>query len=272
MGASGAVQLRTCADWNWQDGSTDPETWRVRVTSYGPSRVETWLLSQSEVIFLPWGSGSGTTYRGRSPITWASVTARLGAEAERALADESSTAIANFIPTPAGLGAEGANADGDPERDPLAQLRADVAKARGRTMLMETFADGAGDAGGAPKRDWMPARLGPAPTAAQVQLAADAFERTLAATGTPPALFIGNADGTAQREAIRRWHLGTVLPIARELEWELSRKLETPVKLVFDSYPRDQVSRAQVASKLSSIEGVTMQQALEISGLIEADE
>ena len=39
-------------------------------------------------------------------------------------------------------------------------------------------------------------------------------------------------------------------PLARILEDELSRKLEADVRLKFDSYPLDMVSRAQVVSKL----------------------
>ena len=121
----------------------------------------------------------------------------------------------------------------------------------------------------APGRDSVPARLGSEPTAASVQAASDAFERALAATGTPSALFVANADGTAQREAIRRWHLGTVLPLERVLEWELSRKLETPIKLTSDGYPKDMVSRAQVFAKLAAADGITAQLALELGGLIE---
>ena len=71
----------------------------------------------------------------------------------------------------------------------------------------------------------------------------------LAACGTPPSLFT-DSDGTAQREAVRRWHLNTVLPLARLLEHELTAKLETDVKLKFDSYALDMVSRASVVDKL----------------------
>ena len=77
----------------------------------------------------------------------------------------------------------------------------------------------------------------------------DAFEAVLAACGTPPSLFL-DADGTAQREAVRRWHQNTVLPHARLLQDELSQKLEGDVKLVFDSYALDMVSRATVVDKL----------------------
>ena len=82
-----------------------------------------------------------------------------------------------------------------------------------------------------------------------VQLQKQTFETVLASTGTPPSLF-SDADGTAQREAVRRWHLNTVLPLANILQGELTDKLETPIKLKFDTYALDMVSRAQVVDKL----------------------
>ena len=64
------------------------------------------------------------------------------------------------------------------------------------------------------------------------EIARDSFARMLAACGTTVALFT-DADGTSQRESLRRWHMSTVRPLARMLEHELSAKLETPVRLKF---------------------------------------
>ena len=96
----------------------------------------------------------------------------------------------------------------------------------------------------------------------------DAFEAVLAACGTPPSLFL-DSDGTSQREAVRRWHLNLVLPLARLLEHELTAKLETPVTLKFDTYALDMVSRATVVAKLAQA-GVSMQTALDAVGLADA--
>ena len=141
---------------------------------------------------------------------------------------------------------EGNDAGSDDDTDPLAGLRADIAAAKGRALLLESSASGYGEGkANAPQRDFDPRALHPQPNAGLVQVADQAFMRVLAATGTPPALFSSAADGTSQRESVRRWHLGTVVPIARMIEHELSEKLDARVRLKFDSYPRDQVSRAQ---------------------------
>ena len=84
-------------------------------------------------------------------------------------------------------------------------------------------------------------------TDTQARVAQQAFERTLAACGVPPSLFV-DADGTAQREAVRRWHLGTVIPLA-------------------DSYPLDLAGRAQAFQKLVA-GGMDIDRALAVSGLM----
>ena len=85
--------------------------------------------------------------------------------------------------------------------------------------------------------------------------------------GMPSAVFHGG-DGTGAREALRVWHQLTVMPLARILSYELTERLETDIKLVFDPYARDQVSRAQVASKLAAIDGMTAETALQIAGIM----
>ena len=224
-------------------------------------------MPASGVVFVRWGSNPGQPYVGVAPLDWAHTTGRLNAAAERSLADEAGGPVAQLLTIP-----EGQAGDDDDDGDPLATLRTAIAGARGKSLLLETTASGYGEGkAGAPARDWSPARLGPAPAEGLVKVADQAFMRVLAATGTPPAMFDPGADGTAQREALRRYHMGTVLPIARQIETELTAKLDTPVKLRFDGYAKDMVSRAQVFSKLIAAEGMTKEMALAISGLMDDD-
>ena len=255
----GRVKLIPASSWHWE-GSHDPDTWMVRATAYGPSTSTTWDLPASGVVFIPWGSTPGQPYVGVGPTSWAATTARLGSEAEKALADESAGPIVNILPVPQDGGDGG-------DDDPLAGLKADIKGSRGRAVLTETTAAGWGEGRvAAPHGDWQPRRLGPAMTDTQARIAQDSFERTLAACGVPPSLFT-DADGTSQREALRRWHLGTVLPLAGLVAFELSAKLETQVKLTFDNYPLDLAGRAQAFQKLIA-GGMDIDRALAISGLM----
>ena len=254
-----SVRLIPASSWHWE-GNHDPDSWTVRVTAYGPSTSTTWNLSHKAVIFVRWGGTPGQPYVGTGPTSWAHTTARLQAETERSLADEAGGPLAQMVAIPQDGG------DGNTD-DPLAMLKTDIAKARGKAVLVETTSAG-WDQGRAtaPQKDWSANRLGPAPPEAMVSVSKDAFARMLAACGCSPALF-DDSDGTSKREALRQWHLGTVRPLARILETELSLKLETDVRLVFDNYPLDLAGRAQAFQKLVG-GGVTVSEALVTSGLL----
>ena len=214
------LMLVPASTWYWE-GNADPATWLCTATAYGPSSSSTWRVPQSSVIFVASGSPTARPYHGLSPSSWAADTARLNANAERSLADEAGGPVAQLLPVPADGG-------DDSEDDPLAMLRKDIRDAKGKALLVETVASGWGEGKtAAPQSDWQQRRLGPAPTEAMVKLADAAFARVLAASGCSPALF-DDSDGTSKREALRQWHLGTVQPLARQLEHELSTKFESP--------------------------------------------
>ena len=268
MGGDGIVHLVPSAHWNFETldvpGAELERDWQARVTTYGPSSSYTRLLPRDQLVFLRWGTSPGTRYRGQGPTSWAHLTARLQGEAERSLADEAKGPLAQLVAVPADGGAD------DDEDDPLAGLRADIAAARGKALLVETTAAGF-DQGraAAPQKDWQANRLGPSPPQAMVQLSDMAFARMLAACGCSPALF-DDSDGTAKREAMRQWHLGTVQPLARVLERELSARLDAPIKLRFDLYNVDLAGRAQAFQKLVA-GGVAVAEALATSGLLADD-
>ena len=254
----GRLILVPASTWYWEGGA-DPATWICTATVYGPSGSSTWRVPMESVVFVAWGSPTARPYHGLGPTAWAADTARLSANAERALANEAGGPVAQLLPVPQyGGGGE----------DPLASLRADIGKAKGDALLVETTSGGWGEGrASAPQSDWKSVRLGPMPPDAMVKLAESAFARVLAACGASPALF-DDSDGTAKREAFRQWTLNVVRPFARILSVEMSEKFGSPVALKFDDYGRDMVSRAQVFSKLIGAEGMTNEMALAISGLM----
>ena len=263
----GDLVLVPAAFWNFEalntPGAEHEDTWSARVTTYGPSTSRTRLLSRDQLVFVRWGTSPGTRYRGQGPTSWAHLTARLSGETERSLADEAAGPVAQILPVPQDGG------DGSDD-DPLAMLKADIAAARGKAVLTETTAAGWGEGrASAPQADWKPSRLGPSPPDALVELARDSFTRMVAAAGCNVSLFV-DADGTAQREAWRRWHLGTVQPLAKLLAHELTAQLETPVTLRLDKYPTDLAGRAS-AFKALVTGGMSIESAVATAGLL-ADE
>ena len=258
----GRVTLLPCSSWHFE-GDAHPRTWSLRATFYGPSTSTTRHLPFDGVVFVRWGSTPAQPYVGTGPLSFAHTTARLQSETERSLADEAAGPLAQLLAVPTDGGSDGGN-------DPLKMLKADVRGARGKALLLETVASGWGEGkSAAPRRDWQASRLGPDPPSTLAEIRRDTFSAVLAATGTPPSLFT-DADGTSQREAVRRWHLGTVLPLARILEHELTGKLEAEVRLHFDAYPKDLAGRAMAFQKLVA-GGLPVNDALSTAGLLVED-
>ena len=254
----GMVRLIPCSSWHWEGGH-DPSTWTVRATAYGPSTSTTWKLPRSSVVFIRWGGEAGSPYVGKGPLSFASTTAKLGAMTERSLADEAAGPLAQLLGVPSDGGDGG-------DDDPLAALKTDIARARGKAAFLETVSGGWGEGrDAAPRRDWVASRLGPNPPAALVELRQAAFAATLAACGSSVALF-DDSDGTSKREGLRQWFMGTTRPLAHLVEQELSTKLGAEIKLRFDNYPLDMVSRAQVVQKLT-MAGVALPVALAAVGM-----
>ena len=212
---AGRVTLLPCSSWHFE-GDAHPRTWTVRATFYGPSTSTTRHLPFDGVVFVRWGSTPGQPYVGTGPLSWAHTTARLQSETERSLADEAQGPLAQLPPSPRTGGTMARRSPGGNKgRHPHGS---------GEGPTPETTAAGFGEGrSAAPRRDWMSSRLGPHPPESMAQVQKQSFEAVLAATGTPPSLFV-DSDGTSQREAVRRWHLGTVLPLAKILEHELDRQ------------------------------------------------
>ena len=271
VGSSGEVRLGAAADWHYQSGDAEPSSWQVQLTRYGPGKSETATVSADSVLHFRWSTTAGRPYEGISPMGWASDSARGHSAAETSLANEAGGPVAQLLALPVdpgdGLAADDDNAGINPV---VERLKSDLAAAKGRAAFVETTAAGWGEGkGAAPMQDWKPHRLGPAFPPEMVQFANDSYYRTLSACGCPPALADPRADGTSQREGLRRWHLQTVLPIAGMIESELSMKLDSTVRLAFDSYPLDMQSRSTTVAKLVSA-GVDVGVAMNAVGLSDA--
>lgn len=262
------LRLVRQSSWTWEGSSADPDTWTARTVETGPDATSTRLVPYGGLIWLTWTSDPSSPYRGRSPSRWANVTAAAAANIELSLSREASGDTATIIPVPlATQGDDSTTTDNNDANqvDPFAGYRTDLAAAKGRTALVESMANNYDQGGNPPRGDWQPVKLHPEPDQAAVLLAQHAYDRLLAAHGVPPSL-ASDADGTAQREALRRWHMGVVEPVGRVVAWELSEKLEVPVTVTFDNYALDMVGRIKVA--MSAVQmGLSAQQALELADI-----
>ena len=251
----------------WESDNADrgehERDWRAVVTTHGPSLTRTRTVGRNRLIVTRWANTAGRPYEGRGPHHFASLAARASAESERALGDDASMPIGSFYPVPASA-----------DKAKLADLKRGVANAKGKMQFVHTTADnwGEGAAGSkAPHRDAIAARFGPGPGDAFVSAAAGSFARMVAACGASAALFEAGADGTAQREALRRWHLYTVEPVRKLIELELSKRLDADIRLKLDNYAADLAGRASAFQKLVA-GGMDMTAAAAASGVLVADD
>ena len=267
VGRDAALRLRPAASFDVQ-GSAEPDTWRYRVDLAGPDGTTARTIPAAGVVHLRYAVEPGRTWRGLSPLGYAHATGQLAGNLERNLAAEAGGATAYVLPVPQD---SGRGADGGADDDGLSHLRADIKAAKGSTALVETTTAGWGEGrSAAPQRDWQPVRIGANPPPVLATLRSDAAMSILAACGVPPSLSMPNSDGTAQREAWRRFLFSSVSPLARVVASELADKLDTPaLRLAFDDlYASDLTGRARAFSSMVGA-GMDVGRAESLAGLTE---
>ena len=263
----GQVRLIRQSAWSWHGEDADPWGWTARSTETGPSSSKTREITYEGLVHLDWSSSPHIPYIGQAAAVTAKLSADTAANTELSMGREAGGDVARIIPAPEGTEGDDSTSDADNDdnqHDPHAGYRKDLASARGGTMLVESMANNH-DMGGKAPDDWQPRRLGPAPPAGFVDATEQAHHRLLGALGVPVGLAT-DADGTSQREGLRRWWLTVVDPVVCMLEHELSMKLERPITLELDRYAWDMVSRATVVAKLVQA-GATVEMALTIAGI-----
>ena len=249
--AGGALTLypATYADCT---GGWMPSTWRYRLNVATPTGDYHILRPDRAIVRPVWAVDPRRPWRGISPLQSAGVSTGLAAALEGKLAAEMRTKVKTILPVPF-------------SDAPLENLRKDLGGTDGGLITPPTQASGYG-AGqpNAPRSDYKAEHLGPNPNPGMLNLREPALRSVLAALGIPPPILYG--DGPQAREAGRQAFHGTIEPLARMVEAELSAKLERPIRL----RPRslawiDLQARARAYSNLAS-NGIPPADALERTG------
>jgi len=258
---AGTVRLVPASTWDvWGDYS--PESWLYRLDLEGPSGNRSRTVASAGVVHARFAVEPRRPWQGLPPTAYARSTGALLANLEQRLGQEAGGPTGHVIPVP-----EAGVPDADSGHDPLAIYREQIGKLNGKIALVETTSGGFGEGmSGAPRTDWKPQRLGAQPPAPAVELRSEAAASVLAACGVPLAL-VTDADGTAQREAYRRFAMAALEPVAAILARELAEKLDTPVQLDFRAlWAHDMAGRAQAFEKPTSA-GVERAPALALAGI-----
>lgn len=255
-GSGMSMELLHADTWDITGGYR-PSTWRYHVTVPSPSGTGLVRnVSAAGVIHAMYSHNSARPWVGVSPLGWASGTAKLLAIVERVLQDESGGTRGYVLPMPA-----------DGNDDEVASLKADLGSMRGNTAIVETTSAGWGaGAAGAPATDWRPRRIGPDFPRPVPELRSAAQNAVVAACGVPLGL-VGDRDAAGLRESWRIFLHGSVAPLARRLEAELSMKLERPIRLDFtELYAADVQGRARAFQSMTG-GGLAPERAARLAGL-----
>ena len=266
-GGDGLI-LRPVGSWDIR-GGWDPATWWARVDLFGPSGNVTRLVPHEAVVHCRYAVDPSRPWLGLGPLQWAESSAALAGRLEAGIADEAGAPPAQLVPVPADAAPTGTDGDGDPENDPLSELRRDIGKARGKALLVETTAGGYGKGqGAAPRRDWEQRRIGAEwPDVLETTRRA-VFMDVAAACSVPGVLLSPGAEGTSQREALRRWVHFAVEPMGELIAAELAAKLDRPgLRLNFSRlFASDLAGRARAVGILAKA-GVELAEARRLAGL-----
>lgn len=132
------VMLSPAATWD-VSGDFDPATWRFRVDRIGPSNTDSRVVGYDRVCLFRWAIDPWRPWAGVSPLGAARLIARVLAETESALGDESAGPRGHLLATP-----PFERPDDDDGPDPTAKLRNTIATLKGRAAILEAGGWGMG--------------------------------------------------------------------------------------------------------------------------------
>ena len=257
----GGLRLLPASSWD-VDGGYDPTTWVYNVDLAGPNGQTTRRVPAAGVVHVMFAVEPERPWAGVSPMKAASLAGQLSANVTAALGNEAGGAHGNLIAIPQG----GGDAN-------VAALKADLKNLSGNVAVMETTSGGWGDPGRAvsPGKDLTPQRLGANPPIGLVKLHEQASAEVLGACGVPVEL-LTSGEGTALREAHRRFLFSTISPLGRTVSEELSAKFETSVSLGWaELMASDIAGRARAFQSLVG-GGMQLERAAALSGLLSPED
>lgn len=207
-------------------GDFDPDTWSYFLNLATPSGFKSVTVPSRGMIHIRFASDPQRPWRGIGPVAQAAASGKLLSGLERMLGNELSWPSGWLLQVPSGsLGA-------DASEEKSAALGAILGKVKaqdGASVMIHSRAEAVeyGDKMMA-RSDIKKIRVGAEGDQWLVQLRMQVHSSFLAALGVPEALGGGAESATNSREQYRSWLFSRVLPIAKQISYELAKKLNDP--------------------------------------------
>ena len=262
-----------------EDGDHRPSTWRYRLSMGGPARSTDVLANAEDVLHFVWAKDPDRPWVGVGPF--ANEAGRATLSYESSLLHDSRAPVVSYLPVPqnASVGAGQAYATdpkgtGEVLKSYYAPIMDALRRTRGGLLAGSSFR-GTGRAGdgpwdspsvsGDPKAEDRPKRWGPEPDQQQRLAYLDMARVALSAAMIPPEMFT-ESDGATRRESYRTFFVTGLLPFAKRVAQEISRKL-APVKFAFDDLAAIDLQQRSRAYKGFIDAGLSHDAALGLVGL-----
>ena len=249
---NGELTLLPASDWD-VSGGPSPSSWLYRLQLDGPSLSETVTRPRASVLHFKLSADRRRPWCGLSPLDWAIETGSLNGALEKSLASEASMPVGSIVPMPEGTKV-------------TESFKTALNNLAGKVALPETASGGHGDLAQAPRRDWDPRRLGPAPTAAEVDLRMQTEVSICALYGISPSMVSAVSDGTAMKETWRRTQTGVFSVLGRIVASELERAIELPFTFSFAPLRALDLAANARAVHVLAQSGIAVDKALELAG------
>ena len=209
-----------------------------RLDVVGPDTTQTARAGAEAVFHVSINAESRQWWRGVSPLKRSKSTASLAAKIEGSLSREADIYVTRF----AGVDRRGTFENWKKTVETIRRRKGGITFTGG--IL------GQGESGRVPD----PAKMGPAPDDTFADALRSAVGRDIcAAFGVPVSLFAERGDGAGQREAWRRFWLGTVQPLALLVQAECKAKLDPSCIVTLDALrAADEDGRSRAVSRRAS--------------------
>lgn len=229
--------------------NADPETWTYLSSEYGPSSSVQRTVRAAQMIHCRYAVDRFRPWQGIAPWIWAKDTSAAIAGLEAILSREAQAPHGSILGLPASPQVDEAGTV-----TPLDLLRADLGRARGKTLIMESPSQWSGNQPGTSKNGAVDVTEFGLQRELLDKLRTSTARDILVACGVPLGLVAAEGDGTKSREAFRQFLTSSLQPVARLIAQELSQKFETDVAFSFENlFAADVAGRARAFKQL--IEG-----------------
>ena len=219
----GRIQLQQASSWTVHGETLDPNRWNYQCEISYPTGGKAVRTSGDGVVHLRYHTQAEAPYLGLSPLYFSQHTAGLLYALDSRIDEETQLTNGQIISITMDSAEINSQEDFDLHYGFLTKMRGG------------TFIESQNRERGSKQSFAGRIRIGAEYHENMLQLRKQLHNDIAAAFGIPIELIIADGEGTATREAFRRFVLTTIQPLGTKISQELSLKLDAPIELSFEA-------------------------------------